>query len=287
MNEKLGAEIMKSVFFSKNPISNQEKLQEFELKLLENQQSLIMNLNSKPNEYLSQLSKLLSHKDKKSHTVKRKTLVNSLRSGNFNPNANEHIAFNNFVEDPLTTNDFKVVLTKENNFKYPEVKEEQNEDEDSFEKFNFSHRNDYLDSEFSFNENHKEAEKEKVVFKGLRQKYCFYPFAEEMSIPPRKKSDLIPNLKHIVSASKSVNLMKGNNMSSMSKDKDGGIFSKTGINFSLLNVKKNESKLPVLKNNKSANMSKLPKIIINENVKKEKQSINKARKTLERILNAF
>jgi len=169
--------------------------------------------------------------------------------------------------------------------KYPDVKEEN--EEDSFEKFNFSHRNDYLDSEFSFNDDHKIGEKEKVVFKGLRQKYCFYPHAEEMCLPLRtKKISELPDLKHIksgsISVSKSVSIMK-KNVSVMSSNKDSGIFSKTGVNFSKA-VKKTE-KLPILKNIKSAiiSINKLPTI---NTKKKEKESMKKVRQTLERILKA-
>jgi hypothetical protein len=48
----------------KDILTNQEKLKEFDMKLIKNQQSLILNNLNKSNEYIFAMFKLLKKKDK-------------------------------------------------------------------------------------------------------------------------------------------------------------------------------------------------------------------------------
>jgi hypothetical protein len=140
--------------------------------------------------------------------------------------------------------------------------------EDSNEEFNYSHKNDYLESDFSYTEKHKKIEKEKFIHKKLKEKYNFYPIQEvnkqvekkesiALSIP-RKQSTMYRSLAVEGNSNRLTEKLDINNQTKSM------IFSKTGVNF-MVKSNKNishsslkkppENKLPII-NMKTINVFK-------------------------------
>ncbi len=107
--------------------------------------------------------------------------------------------------------------------------------EDSNEEFNYSHKNDYLESDFSYTENHKKMEKDKFIHKKLKEKYNFYPIQENIKQEERKESIAlsIPRKQSTMYRSLAVegNSHRITEKFDMNNQTKSMIFSKTGVNF--------------------------------------------------------
>lgn len=145
----------------------------------------------------------------------------------------------------------------------PEIKHT----ESSNENFNFSHKNDYLESDFSFTNQHLKSVKEKAIFSKLRDKYSFYPNNEAITQDFVTKNSINLNtLKNTVISGVPIENLRAKPKSSEIKRIEPklitkNIMSKTGVNFnSAMNntIKKRIHATSIMNAN-----SKLPPLIKN------------------------
>lgn len=165
--------------------------------------------------------------------------------------------------------------------------------EDSNEELNFSHKNDYLESEFSYNEHHTKLKKDKFIHKKLKEKYNFYPIQEVLKNIERKESMATSIPRKQSTIYKSLALERNTNRLAekldINQDTKSMNFSKTGVNFMVKSNKNmnfntlnkpSENVLPVL-NMKTINVFK------NQYKNKENRKISeniKAKDILKRVL---
>jgi len=148
-----------------------------------------------------------------------------------------------------------------------------------------------LESDFSFNDDNKQDEKEKIVFSKLRDKYNFYPRQE--NLPEEVFISRDP-----FAATLKTNKTKSNFFQSMSLEKNSKsvdkpnlkkqqssqskIFSKTGVSFlpKQTTYSKKDS-LPLITNVKTVSSIRTKSMDLSK--MKKKESLDKARKVLDRI----